>query len=157
MNLGYRPFPLGLSRIGRLLRRLVKAADGVETIEFALVSVALFLFLLGVVEFGRLYWTQSELQYAAEAAARCATVICCPGNAACGGSSGNAGYQSYAADKLLGMSVPSGDLSNFQVNAAACGNQVTFTYTFNFIASGLLLPLFPGGAITLSTTACHQA
>src|SRR4029077_6474209 len=97
MKLGYRSFHLPLS-----LRRLIKASDGIETIEFALVSITLFLFLLGVIEFGWLYWTQSELQYAAEAAARCATVNCCAsGPAVCGGATGNAGVQNYTTNQLL--------------------------------------------------------
>jgi uncharacterized membrane protein len=154
MKFGHWPFPLDLGGIPRLLRRLVRAPDGVETVEFALVSVALLMFLLGVVEFGRLYWTQSELQYAAEAAARCATVNCCAGGpASCGGSTGTAGIQNFTAGRLLGMSLPSSSLSTFQVNAATCGNQVTFIYTFNFIITSLL----PQSAITLATTACHQA
>jgi Flp pilus assembly protein TadG len=154
MKFGHWPFPLDLSRIARLLRRLVKASDGVETVEFALVSIALFMFLLGVVEFGRLYWTQSELQYAAEAGARCATVNCCAGApASCGGSTGTTGIQKFTAGQLLGMSVLSSSLSTFQVSAQTCGNQVTFNYTFNFIVTSLL----PQSAITLATTACHQA
>jgi uncharacterized membrane protein len=155
MNLPHWPFPLDLGGIARLLRRLVKAPDGVETVEFALVSVALFTFLLGVVEFGRLYWTQSELQYAAEAAARCATVNCCAGGpASCGGSTGTTGIKNFTAGQLLGMSVPSSSLLYFQVDPTAiCGNQVTFTYTFHFIVSGLI----PQSAIPLTTTACHQA
>jgi Flp pilus assembly protein TadG len=141
-----------------LLRRLFRATDGIETVEFALVSIVLFLFLFGVVEFGRLYWTQSELQYAAEATARCVTVICCPSDGACGGSSGNAGYQNYATDQLAGIAASSGDLTNFTVTspAPACGNQITFNYKFTFIAQGLLVPLFPNG-LTLSAQACHQA
>jgi Flp pilus assembly protein TadG len=67
MKLRYRPFPLNRFAIPPLLRRLIKAREGIETVEFALVSITLFLFLLGVVEFGWLYWTQSGLQYAAEA------------------------------------------------------------------------------------------
>ena len=138
-----------------VLRRLVKASDGVETIEFALVSITLFLFLTGVVEFGWLYWTQSELQYAAEAGARCATVTCCAaGPASCGGTTGNAGLQYFTAGQLLGISIPSSNLTNFQVNAAACGNQVSFTYTYNFLVMG---SLFSQNAIVLSATACHQA
>ncbi len=153
MKFGYWPFPLSLSRMARLLRRLVKAADGVETIEFALISIALFLFILGIVEFGRAYWTQSELQYAAEATARCVTVNCCtvtPGS--CNGYANNSCIHNFAQGQLLGMSVPSGSLSPVQVCPATCGNQVTLTYSFNFITA-----LFPQTAITLSTTACHQA
>jgi len=155
MNHGYRPFPLTRSAIAPVLRRLVRASDGIETIEFALVSITLFMFLLGIVEFGWLYWTQSELQYAAEAGARCATVNCCAsGPTECGGTTGNAGIQSFTAGQLLGMSVPSSDLTNFQVNAAPCGNQVTFSYTYNFLVVG---SLFPQNTIVLSATACHQA
>jgi Flp pilus assembly protein TadG len=155
MALSHRTFFLGISGIGGFVRRLVKARDGVETIEFALAAIPLFMFLLGVVEFARLYWTQSELQYAAEAAARCATVNCCAsGPTSCGGSTGNTGVQNFAAGQLLGMSIPSGNLSNFQVSTASCGNQVSFSYTFNFIV-GQLLPT--NGAITLSATACNQA
>src|SRR5229473_1373473 len=155
MRLAYCRFPFGLLRIGASLRRLVKACDGVETIEFALAAVPLLTFLFGVVEFARLYWTQSELQYAAEAAARCATVNCCSsGPAACGGTTGNAGVQNYTTNQLFGMSIPSSNLTNFQVNAAICGKQVTFTYTYNFLVVG---SLFPANSIVLSATACHQA
>jgi Flp pilus assembly protein TadG len=152
MDLGYRPFLVGLSRIARPLRRLLKARDGVETVEFALVSIALFTFLLGVVEFGRLYWTQSELQSAAEAGARYCTVHSDPTDPnVC--TTPFVAVKSYIVGKVLGMSIASGDLSNFQASAQDCGNQITFTYTFHFIVSGLL----PQAGINLATTACHQA
>jgi Flp pilus assembly protein TadG len=152
MNLGYRPFLVGLSGIARPLRRLLKACDGVETVEFALVSVALFTFLLGVVEFGRLYWTQSELQSAAEAGARWCTIHADPADInAC--STSTAGVKNYIIGQVLGMSIASGDLSDFEASTQDCGNQVSFTYTFHFIVSGLL----PQTGIDLATTACHQA
>ena len=131
MRLADRRFPLRLSRLGESLRRLVKAPDGVETVEFALAAIPLLTFLFGVVEFARLYWTQSELQYAAEAAARCATVNCCSsGPTVCGGATGTTGVKNFAANQLLGMSVAGSSLSNFSWTAAACGNQVTFNYQF---------------------------
>lgn len=142
------------SRPAGLLRRLIKATEGVESIEFALAAIPLFMFLLGVVEFARLYWTQSELQFAAEATARCATTNCCAGGpTTCGGNTGNTGMQSFAAGQLLGMSVSSANLSNFTVTPAACGNQVSFNYTFNFIVGRLI----PNSAISLSVQACNQA
>ena len=49
---------LSLAAIRRALTRLLREADGSEAIEFAIVANALLLFLLGTVEFGRLYWTQ---------------------------------------------------------------------------------------------------
>ncbi len=152
MPLGYRPFLVGLSGITRPLRRLLKACDGVETVEFALVSIALFTFLLGVVEFGRLYWTQSELQSAAEAGARYCTIHADPLDInAC--STSTAAVKSYIVGEVLGMSIASGDLSPPLWSPAACGNQLSFTYTFHFIVSGLL----PQAGIDLATTACHQA
>ena len=152
-----RTVALNPSRVTALLRRLIRARDGAETVEFALAAIPLFMFLFGVVEFARLYWTQSELQYAAEAAARCATLVHLsnPNPASCGGTSvsDNAGVQTFAAGQLLGMSIASGNLSNFAVTASACGNQVTFTYTFTFLVG----PIIPNSNITLSATACNQA
>jgi Flp pilus assembly protein TadG len=154
MKLGYRTFPVRPA-LAALLRRLVKATDGIETIEFALVSIAMFLFLKGVIEFGWLYWTQSELQYAAAAAARCQTVNCCASSpAVCGGTTGSTGVQNYTTNQLLGMSIPSSSLTNFSVSTATCGNQVTFNYTYSFLVMG---SLFPTNSIVLSATACHQA
>jgi Flp pilus assembly protein TadG len=152
MKLGHRPFPLR-SAIPPLLRRLISASDGIETIEFALVSITLFLFLFGVIEFGWLYWTQSELQYAAEAAARWCTINSGGANP-CSTSTGLANAKAYAAGQLLGISIASSDLTNFTVNVATCGNQVSFTYTYNFLVVGTL---FPQNSVTLSATACHQA
>lgn len=162
MRLRYRPIsrclPFGfsgsLSRGSGLLRRLGRACEGVETIEFALAAIPLLTFLLGVVEFARLYWTQSELQYAAEAAARCITTNCCGGSpAACANSSGNSGVKAYAAKQIYGISVSTNDLQNFQVSTAACGNQVSFTYTFHFVVG----PLIPNSDLSLTSTACNQA
>ena len=144
----------GLFGISPALRRLAYADRGAEAIEFALVSIPLVLFLFGVIEFARLYWTQSELQYAAEAAARCVTLNCCANSPnVCGNSSGSSGVQNYAAAQLLGASISSGNLSDFQITSKACGNQVAFNYQFNFIVTGLM----PKSSITLSATACSQA
>ena len=97
--------------------------DGVEALEFALISLPLFLFLVGVVEFGRVYWVQSELQYAAEAAARYMTV-----NPTAGASA----VQSYAAGQVSGISIPTGDFTVTRYNSASntpsCGNQVAVSY-----------------------------
>src|ERR1044071_4646911 len=110
MSIYRRIFPLGRLRRGvGALRPLAATNDGGGIIELALAAIPLFMLLLGVVEFARLYWTQSELQYAAEAAARCATTNCCASApTSCGGSTGNTGVQNFAAGQLLGMSVPSG-------------------------------------------------
>src|SRR5258708_2601154 len=125
MRLGYRRFFPDLSRVARQLRRLIRASDGVETIEFAIISLTLFVFVLGIVEFGRLYWTQSELQYAVEEAARCATVSC---SATITGT----GPGNYAADQVFGVTVPAGAASALTVSPS-CGNQLTIFSPFQLI------------------------
>ena len=136
-----------------LVRQLLKDTSGADTVEFALAAIPFMMFLLGVIEFSRLYWTHSELQYAAEATARCATVNCCASSpATCGNSTGTSGLQKFAANQLLGMSVPSSKLSNFSLTSQACGNQVSFNYTFNFLVG----PIIPNASLTLNGTACGQ-
>jgi hypothetical protein len=161
MKLGYWPFRPDVSGIARLLRRLIKANDGIETIEFAIVALTLFVFVLGIVEFGRLYWTQSELQYAAEAAARCATVS--RSATITGNGPGN-----YAADQVFGVTVPAGAASAL-TTSPSCGNQVTMCFPFEFIVpalfpfSGTTPAACPAGytaptsGLTLVATGCHQA
>src|SRR5579863_7836515 len=101
MHLAHNSSCLALFKRRSLLLRLLMDDAGANAIEFALAAVPLFVFVLGVIDFSRLYWTQSELQYAAEATARCATVNCCASNpSSCGGSS--TGLQQFAAQQLLG-------------------------------------------------------
>lgn len=154
MTLRHQHIVPGVSRLMGLLRRLVAAVDGAETIEFAFAAIPLLMFLLGVVEFARLYWVQSELQYAAEAGARCLTTNCCGGSpAACANSSGSSGVRAYTAKQVLGMTVSPSDLQNFMPTVASCGNQISFTYNFRFLVGQIV----PHSDITLSTTACNQA
>jgi Flp pilus assembly protein TadG len=154
MKLRHQLFTHGLMRPVGLLRRLATAVDGVETIEFALSAIPLLMFLLGVVEFARLYWVQSELQYAAEAGARCLTTNCCGGSpTACANSSGNAGVQAYTASHVYGVSVTQSQLQSFTVGTASCGNRISFNYTFHFLVGNLI----PNSDISLSAAACHQA
>jgi Flp pilus assembly protein TadG len=136
-----------------VLLRLLHDVSGANAIEFAFAAIPLFLFLLGVIDFARLYWTQSALQYAAEAAARCATLNCCAGGpATCDNGTGTTGLQAFAANQLLGLSIASSDLSNFSLNSQACGNQVSFNYTYNFIIGQLI----SNTGITLQGSACTQ-
>lgn len=154
MHLAQNSSYLALFKRRGLLRRLLRDDAGANAIEFALAAIPLFAFVLGVIDFSRLYWTQSELQYAAEATARCATVNCCASSpSSCGGGSGSTGLQQFAAQQLLGISATSADLSNFSLTSQACGNQVSFSYTYNFIVG----PIVPNSAITLTASACSQA
>jgi Flp pilus assembly protein TadG len=54
----------------RSLRRLLRNRDGASTIEIAFALPVLIALLLGAFEFGRLFFTWSTIQYAAEQTGR---------------------------------------------------------------------------------------
>lgn len=87
---------------------------GATAVEFAFIASPLILMLLGIVDGGRMLWTQNALQYAVEQAARCAavnsTTTCTP-----------ALIPSYAASMAYGMSLSS---SVFSSSSAGCGTLV---------------------------------
>jgi protein-S-isoprenylcysteine O-methyltransferase Ste14 len=84
---------------------------GAVAIEYAFVLPVLLLFLLGILECGRLYWTYTTLYHAAEAAARCGAV-----NATLCATTSQT--QSYAAAQAYGLTVSA---SAFTAATAACG------------------------------------
>jgi Flp pilus assembly protein TadG len=118
---------------------LWSAREGATAIEFAFVAPVLFAILFGVIEFGRLMWTQSALHFAVEAAARCASVT----PSVCGTS---AQIQTYAAAEVSALNIPT---SAFTPSTPACGHQVSASFTFQFVATALF-PFTP----TLTAQAC---
>jgi Flp pilus assembly protein TadG len=124
---------------GHRLRRLAKDRRGNVGVEFALVAPALCMVIYGAMEFGRMAWTQSALNFAVEEAARCASVT----PSVCGTSSQIA---TYAANEIAPGYVPA---SAFSGTTAACGHQVTASFNYPFVATGLF-SMTP----TLSATAC---
>ena len=128
-----------ISPIGGWRRRLVRQARlalidraGATAVEFALVSLVFLTLLLGIVETGRVLWTQNALHYAVQQAARCASINV----TACGDGSvaTTAQVQSFAL-AVSGATVPA---SAFDLNpgsppawAPSCsgGNLVTADYT----------------------------
>jgi Flp pilus assembly protein TadG len=149
----WRSPSLNFGPIGRRLTRLSGEANGSAAIEFAIVGPALLLFLLGVVEFGRLYWTQSELHYAAEAAARYATLYTV-NNPTATAAQVQTAAQNQAPTYVYGISVQPGDFAvtayNATTNTPSCGNQVTVTYWFSFVGTSL-----SPSSIKLTATGCH--
>lgn len=125
----------------RRARHLLRACDGIAAVEFALLSPVFLLMLLGAVEFGRMLWTQSTLQQAVEAAARCASVSC----------SGN--IPSYAASQMYGMTVSSSVFTlTASPNGNCGGNEVSASLPFTFAAPKLL----PWN-VTLTAQSCYPA
>ena len=114
---------------------------GIAAVEFALVLPILLLCVLGLIEFARAIWTQTTLDYAVEAAARCAAVD----TITCGTV---VEIQNYAAARAPGLSFAD-PTSAFSVTRPSCGVQVTASLPFDFLVPALL----PYSA-TLSARAC---
>jgi Flp pilus assembly protein TadG len=115
---------------------------GAAAVEFAVILPILLLCVLGLIEFARAIWTQASLDYAVQAAARCAAVD----SIACGT---DVAIQNYAASKAPGLSFGA-PTSTFAVARPSCGVQVTATLPFDF-----LLPALLPYSQTLHATACY--
>jgi Flp pilus assembly protein TadG len=133
--------PKNLLGVRERLVAFAKACDGTTAVETAIVLPVFLLMLFAIIEGGLLLWTQSTLQFAVEAAARCAAV----NTTQCGSSSA---IQSYAASQAFGMTISS---SSFSVSQPSCGYQVSISYPFSFIVQ----EIFPG-TITLNAASCHN-
>jgi Flp pilus assembly protein TadG len=124
------------------LHRLWADRSGASALEFGILLPVFLLLIFAIIQFGQLFWTQTALQHAVDMAARCATI-----NAtACGTPTLT---KTYAATQAYGLTFPTG---TFAAATAACGNQVTATYSFAFVAT----TWFPA-AIDLSARSCYPA
>ncbi len=123
----------------RLARALGHDRSGTSMIEFAVLLPVFLSLVFGMIDVGRLFWTQTALQHAVEMAARCATI-----NATTCGTTAN--VQTYATTQAYGLTFPT---TTFTVTAPSCGNQVTASYAFSFSA---FLPVSP---VTLAAKSCY--
>jgi Flp pilus assembly protein TadG len=119
-------------------RRFARDQAGNLAVEFGLIAPALLLFILGIVEGGRLMWTQNALHYSVQEAARCATI----NKTNCGSATQ---IQSFAA----GRSGAGFASSVFTATVASCGNRVSASYTMP-----LNIP-FMSHSISLSAQSCY--
>ena len=126
--------------MGRLKMPWRRSISGTAAIEFGLALPMLLLFVLGVMDVGRLIWTQTTLDRAVEAAARCAVVD----TTNCGTATLT---QSYAAGQAFGLTIAS---TAFTVTTPACGVQVAVSTPFT-----LIIPWIATSSITLAATACY--
>src|SRR5712692_9624204 len=108
-----RPGLLGM----RLFRALACGRSGNAAVELAFIVPAVLLFVIGIMEVGRVMWLQNALNYSVVETARC--ISNAPNT--CGTA---AQAQSFAADQAgAGF-----DSSVFTVTTASCGNQVSASY-----------------------------
>ena len=122
--------------------RLAQACSderGASAVEFGLTAPIFFMFLFGIIECGLVLWTQFGLQHGAEMAARCASV----NKIICGSVSD---IQSYAAKETFGLNPAP---STFTISTPACGNQVSASYTFQFVTT-----YFGAPTLTISAQSC---
>lgn len=129
-----------MRRMIQALRRLRRSERASSAVEFALVAPVIVSMLFGAFEFGRALWTQALLNYAVEEASRCASV----NTTTCATSSDT---QTVAANATAPLNLPT---STFTVTSTSCGNKVTASYAFNFIAPNL----FPY-SLTLTSQSCY--
>ena len=124
-----------------VLGRLARDCRGVAAVEFAICAPILLVVIFGVIELGRIMWTQNALHYSVQEAARCMTIdttICTTPTTT----------KSFAAAR---SGVPNIPTSTFTVANASCGNQVSASYPFPFISAEFNL------SITLSASSCFPA
>lgn len=110
---------------------------GTTALEYGLIMPVLFLFLLGIMDMGRLMWIYTGLNRGVEEASRCAAM----NTMAC---RTNAQIQAVAAAGVWGAPVPP---ATFSVSNPSCGIKVSASYSFTFFTPGL-------SAITLAPYAC---
>jgi len=123
-----------------LVRRALAERGGAAAVEFAMTVPILLTTMLGIVEFGRILWAQNALHYAVEQAARCASIDLT--------TCDNANDTKTYASTVSAFTFPT---SAFTVSTPSCGNQVSASYSFQFMTS-----LFGSGP-TLTAQACFPA
>jgi len=114
------------------------ARGGAAAAEFAAILPAFLVIMIGIMEFGRLMWTKSALNYSVQEAARCAAI-----NAgACGTQTQVQSYAASHSGQTFAASI-------FTLSTPSCGTQVSATYPFQFI-----VPLF-NYSVTLQASYCY--
>jgi Flp pilus assembly protein TadG len=108
-------------------------------VETAIVLAAFLTFIFGIIKFSLVLWTQSGLYYAAEQAARCASV----NSTSCGTVSN---ITSYAFSHYYGQPMSA---NPFSYSATGCGHTVTASYTYP-----MTLPFAGTYSIPLTAAAC---
>jgi Flp pilus assembly protein TadG len=118
------------------LSELARDCTGAVAAEFLIILGPLLLLLLGTFDIGIATLTETRINFAVEAAAKCGAVSA----AMCTSPSQTAAYGASVA-ALRGL-----DASGFSVTMAACGIYVAASYAY----SGVVLPV-----LTLNAAACY--
>jgi Flp pilus assembly protein TadG len=121
---------------------LLSCERGGPSLEFAFVAPVFFAMIFGVIDIARVGWTLGSLHYAAESAARYASI-----NTSSDGTPPAAStVETYAQNVYYGESLSS---NPFIYSPTGCGNTVTASYTYS-----LAIPFAGTWSIPLAATAC---
>ena len=123
------------------LLRLLSCRRGATIVEFAFVAPVFLAMIFGVIDIARATWTFGSLNYAAERAARYASIHTSDSNPIAAST-----VQTYALNAYYGESLSG---NPFTYSATGCGNTVTATYNYS-----LAIPLVHTWSIPLTATAC---
>ena len=130
-----------MRRVPGALRRLRSGQDGGTALEFALLFPIVALFLIGGVEFGRLFWQRSSLEHAVEETGRYAMA-----HTDASQTQLTSVLQAQSANALQASTI------TITYSTAATGGinylTITATHTFTFVTR-----LVPYGPITLQSRA----
>lgn len=124
--------------------RFCRNIDGTTAVEFAITAPIFFMVIFGIIECGRLMWTQLGLQHGVEAAARCASInkVACP--------TPN-DIKLFAVQQSYGIDVPVATFTT-SVPGNGCGNQVNASYTYQYVSTYFGTP-----SVTLTAQACFPS
>lgn len=122
----------------RLLGALASARSGSAVVELAFIVPAVILFVLGIMEVGRVMWLQNALNYSVVEAARCVS----NSPTTCATATQTKSFAAATAGAGFDSSV-------FTVTTASCGNQVSASYPVT-----LAIPYMSLSA-TLTSQACY--
>ena len=137
-------------------RSFLRDTSGANAVEFALLSIPLLLMLMGVFEFGRMYWTQHVLEEIASAGARCIGVL--QSECAKNGVYDSANTISYISGRAAVGGIPLTSANITVNNNTTCSglagfSSVQVSYTFVTVLPSFLSSLADGHH--LSASACY--
>ncbi len=137
------------------LKSFLRDRSGANAVEFALLSVPMLLILAGVVEFGRMYWTQHVLEQTAAAGARCVGVLQpgCTQNGVYNAASTVSFITTMAATDGITLTTTNIAINNNTTCSGLSGfAMVQISYTFGIALPAFLTSLANGP--NLSAQAC---
>ena len=123
--------------------RRLRSRAGTSAVEFALLALPFLLLVTGIMDAARLVWTNFSLQFAVEAAARCAAV-----------NTTTCGTQAQVQTVASGAMTAPGASSFTYTAGASCSGNVTGSQVSGTMPFFFTVPAFPV-SVTLNAMSCR--